>query len=302
MSDATTQSSPDIATLAAAVLSLTQKLSDQDRLLKELQDQATESDIRPGQVVYKSDRATTLLQYPELQNQYPAITQKHFFNTVLPAGHNLFDWNDYHYTDGMVYKAPPVLEHQGVTLPELARKHEQDLAKIQGHMANSTRLFDTLVDEILTYEMDADELAKHVISFVNTARILVSNDASKISLMRKDIYLRHLELPTSEPQENAILTLEDLAKRRTTVDLVSKTYTKPSVKESKRPLHKKPGFKKKQPEDSDKKSTHEKSKESTNSRDGGGRNNRPYKARKSSNYDDNKSAGDKGNGSEKERQ
>ncbi|GJJ71757.1 hypothetical protein EMPS_04114 [Entomortierella parvispora] len=246
MSDATTQSSPDIATLAAAVLSLTQKLSDQDRLLKELQDQATESDIRPGQVVYKSDRATTLLQYPELQNQYPAITQKHFFNTVLPAGHNLFDWNDYHYTD--------------------------------------------------------DELAKHVISFVNTARILVSNDASKISLMRKDIYLRHLELPTSEPQENAILTLEDLAKRRTTVDLVSKTYTKPSVKESKRPLHKKPGFKKKQPEDSDKKSTHEKSKESTNSRDGGGRNNRPYKARKSSNYDDNKSAGDKGNGSEKERQ
>ncbi|GJJ71482.1 hypothetical protein EMPS_03832 [Entomortierella parvispora] len=213
-----------------------------------------------------------------------------------------FDWNDYHYTDGMVYKAPPVLEHQGVTLPELARKHEQDLAKIQGHMANSTRLFDTLVDEILTYEMDADELAKHVISFVNTARILVSNDASKISLMRKDIYLRHLELPTSEPQENAILTLEDLAKRRTTVDLVSKTYTKPSVKESKRPLHKKPGFKKKQPEDSDKKSTHEKSKESTNSRDGGGRNNRPYKARKSSNYDDNKSAGDKGNGSEKERQ
>jgi len=219
MSD-TTPPTLDLASLVAMV----QDLSSQIKKLEE----AADSRIRPGQVVYKRERATTLLRYPALQEQYPAITQTDFFNTILPPGHGHFHWSDYHYTEGMDYKPPPVLEHPVVTLPQLARRHELDLIKAQGFIANTTRMYDILAHQIVSSDAVGTSLGQTMLSFLNTARILASNDASKLSHMRKDIYLRHLDLTTTEPQKNALLTLDDLVKRRARADLITITYSKPS--------------------------------------------------------------------------
>ncbi|KAG0075993.1 hypothetical protein BGZ93_004050, partial [Podila epicladia] len=253
MSDATNSpASFDTAVLLAKIDSLSRKLDAQQHTIEELRIASADGDLRPGKVVYKSERATTLLQYPALQEQYPAITQTNFFNTVLPTGHGHFDWSDFHYTDGMVYKPPPVMEHQVLVLPELARKHDLDLVKAQGFIANATRMYDTFADDIVDSDDVDTELGQKTLAFLNTLRILASNDASKLSVMRKDIYLRQMELTTTEHQDNAILTLEDLAKRRATAELVAKTYAKPGNNDNNKPsTKKKPKFKKTTPQSLD---------------------------------------------------
>ncbi|KAF9276650.1 hypothetical protein BGZ74_003569 [Mortierella antarctica] len=308
MSDATNPpASFDPAVLLAKIDSLSRKLDAQQHTIEELRIASADSDLRPGKVVYKSERATTLLRYPALQEQYPAVTQTNFFNTVLPAGHGHFDWSDFHYTDGMVYKPPPVMEHQVLVLPESARKHEIDLVKAQGFIANATRMYDTFADDIVDSDDVDTELGQKTLAFLNTLRILASNDASKLSVMRKDIYLRQMELTTTEPQDNAILTLEDVAKRRATAELVAKTYAKPSSNDNnKPPTKKKPKFKKTTPQSSDggqdKKSASGQKGDLPGNRDGGGNSGGPSKHKKFFKNNDSKSAGDKGNGPEKEHQ
>ncbi|KAF8923875.1 hypothetical protein BGZ52_009042, partial [Haplosporangium bisporale] len=49
--------------------------------------------------------------YDDLLEAFPTIGQSKFFDSELPKDHNEFDWSDFHYTDGMQYKAPPVLQH-----------------------------------------------------------------------------------------------------------------------------------------------------------------------------------------------
>ncbi|KAG0333796.1 hypothetical protein BG005_005053 [Podila minutissima] len=139
MSDATNPpTSFDLAILLAKIDSLSCKLDAQQHTIEELRIASADSDLCPGKVVYKSERATTLLQYPALQEQYPAVTQTNFFNTVLPAGHGHFVWSDFHYTNGMVDQPPPVMAHQVLVLPESAHKHELDLVKAQGFITNAT--------------------------------------------------------------------------------------------------------------------------------------------------------------------
>ncbi|KFH71183.1 hypothetical protein MVEG_04029 [Podila verticillata NRRL 6337] len=214
MTNATMPHHPfDPAVLLAQIESLSHRLEEQQQTINDLKEvSSAESDLHPGKVVYKSEQATTLLWYPALQEQYPAITQTNFFNTVLPTGHGHFDWSDFHYTDGMDYKPPPIMEHQGLVLPEAARKHELDLVKAQGFIANATQLYDTFADDIVDSSKVTTELGQKTLAFLNTLRILASNDASKISIMHKDIYLCHMQLATTDPQDNAILTLDDLAK------------------------------------------------------------------------------------------
>jgi len=307
MSDAATPPpSFDPYVLLAKIDSLSRKLDEQEQTISNLKEaSAAEGDLRPGKVVYKNDRPTSLLQYPALQEQYPAITQTNFFNTVLPKGHDHFDWSDFHFTEGMEYKPPPVMEHQVIVLPDAPRKHELDLAKVQERIANATQMYDTFADEIVDSNDVGTDLGQRTLAFLNTLRILASNDASKISAMHKDIYLHQMQLSTTAPQQNAILTLDEVATRRATAELVAKTYVKPKSEDSKKPAGgRKSKFKKTDPQSSDKqqdkKSDYKKQNDDTRKRDDGGKSgtykyNRPRgKERKSS--------GDKGNDSEKEHQ
>ncbi|KAF9370789.1 hypothetical protein CPC16_003470 [Podila verticillata] len=301
MSDASTPPQPfDPAELLAKIESLT-------RTVEELRNASADSDIRPGKVVYKSERATTLLQYPLLQEQYPAITQTNFFNSVLPKGHDHFDWSDFHYTEGMVYKPPAVLEHQVLTLLEADRKHEANLVRSQELITNATRMYNTFADEIVDSDDLHTDLGQRTLVFLNTLRILAANDASLLSSWHKEIYLRHMALLTSEPNSDAILTLEDLAKRRATAELVTKTFAKPKDNNIKSSFNKKSKFKKTAPEGSvegqdNKKSMSGKKGESSGSRGGSGKSGSTFKNRKFPKNNNPKSTGDKGNGSEKEQQ
>ncbi|KAG0273297.1 hypothetical protein BGZ95_010879, partial [Linnemannia exigua] len=73
-------------------------LQQQQTRIQQLEASNSEQD---GKVVYKNPRATTLKLYPELLEAYPAIGETKFFNSELPKDHEVFNWNDFHYTDGM---------------------------------------------------------------------------------------------------------------------------------------------------------------------------------------------------------
>ncbi|KAF9315544.1 hypothetical protein BG006_003739 [Podila minutissima] len=126
--------------------------------------------------------------------------------------------------------------------------------------------------------------------------------------MCKDIYLWQMELTTTEPQDNAILTLEeDLAKWQATAELITKTYAKPSSNDnSKPPTKKKPKFKKTTPQLSDrgqdKKLASGQKGDLPGNHNSGGNSGSPSKHKKFFKNNDSKSAGDKGNGPEKEHQ
>jgi hypothetical protein len=308
MSDATTpHPSFDPNVLLARIDSLSRKLDEQEQTIIHLREASSaEGDLRPGKVVYKNDRPTSLLQYSALQEQYPAITQTNFFNTVLPKGHGHFDWSDFHFTEGMEYKPPPVMEHQFIVLPEAPRKHELDLAKVQEFIANATRMYDTFADEIVDSTDVETDLGQRTLAFLNTLRILASNDASKISVMRKDIYLRQMQLATTTPQQNAILTLDEVARRRATAELVAKTYVKPNTEDNSRSASgKKSRFKRTDPQSSDKQqdkeSDPEEQNDDTRKQDDGSKSSGAYKHNKSKGTEC-KSSGDEGNDSEKEHQ
>ncbi|KAF9370597.1 hypothetical protein CPC16_003589 [Podila verticillata] len=308
MSDAATPPpSFDPYVLLARIDSLSHKLDEQEQTIVNLKEASTtEGDLHPGKVVYKNDQPTSLLQYPALQEQYPAIMQTNFFNTVLPKGHDHFDWSNFHFTEGMEYKPPLVMEHQVIVLPDAPHKHELDLARIQECIANATQMYDTFADEIMDSNDIETNLGQRMLAFLNTLCILASNDASKISVMRKDIYLRQMQLSTTAPQQNAILTLNKVATRRAMAELVTKTYGKPRTEDSKKSAgSKKSKFKKMDPQSpdkhKDKKSDFKKQSDDTRKQDDGGKSGGTYKHNKSRGKE-RKSSGNKGNDSEKEHQ
>ncbi|KAG0253503.1 hypothetical protein BGZ95_006301, partial [Linnemannia exigua] len=137
----------------------TQLLQQQDRI-HQLEAATIEQD---GKVVLKASRTTTLKLYDELLEGYPAISEPNFFDAELPEDHDAFDWNDFHYTDGMEYKAPPVLEHAEIPLSGPAKRHEADLATVQGYMANTTRFFDTFAHEIIDSGEAGSDLGKRTL-------------------------------------------------------------------------------------------------------------------------------------------
>jgi hypothetical protein len=111
-----------------------------------------ESIEQDGGLVYKSPRATLSKLRQDVPDIYPVIGEPKFFDAGLHKTHDVFKWNDYHYTEGMDYKPPPVLQHSEASLTDAVKRHECDLVSIQGYLVQSTRVFDTVAFEIV--EMD----------------------------------------------------------------------------------------------------------------------------------------------------
>ncbi|KAG0224697.1 hypothetical protein BGW41_004971 [Actinomortierella wolfii] len=201
-----------------------QQMAEQQRTIQRLESELGDNE---GRVVFKNSRATMLRLYDELLEHYPAIGHQDFFNSELPKDHDLFDWSDFHFTEGMEYKAPPVLEHSEVSLPKLAKQHDQDLATVQGFLANTTRMYDTLAHELITLGVADSELGARLFNFLNIARYSAANDASRISRMRSDIYYAALGIKVSTNKEKPLHSLEDIAAKKAAAELVRKTYKKP---------------------------------------------------------------------------
>jgi len=145
-------------------------LQQQQSRIQQLEAESIEQD---GKVVYKNPRATTLKLYQELLDVYPAIGEPSFFDSELPKDHEAFNWNDFHYTEGMDYKPPPVLQHSEVSLTDTAKRHERDLVTIQGYLAHTTRFYDTYAHEIVKREESDSTIGKQTLSFLNIARLLL---------------------------------------------------------------------------------------------------------------------------------
>ncbi|KAG0239085.1 hypothetical protein BGW41_007928 [Actinomortierella wolfii] len=143
---------------------------------------------REGPVIPENSRAATLNIYESLVKNYPAIKETNFFDAELPKDHQIFNWHDFYYTEGMTYEAPPVPEQAKVRLTGYSKQHEQDLATLQGFIANTTRFYDTLAHELTE---SGDFSPDRIFNFLNIVRISAANDASKINKMRRDIYLKH---------------------------------------------------------------------------------------------------------------
>ncbi|KAF9969905.1 hypothetical protein BGZ73_007550 [Actinomortierella ambigua] len=183
--DTSTPHLPD-EELRNLVQCLTQQLQLQQAEIQQLKaDRDGDLKIIPGRVDFKQPRATTLRLYDELLEVYPAIGEPNFFDAELPKDHQIFDWNDFHYTQGMEYEAPSILQQSEFSLPRSAEQHDHDLATIQGYIANTTRMYDSLAHEIIDMGEADSELGKRVLDYLNVAQISMANDASKISHMRR---------------------------------------------------------------------------------------------------------------------
>ncbi|KAG0227281.1 hypothetical protein BGW41_003865 [Actinomortierella wolfii] len=174
----------------------------------------------------KSPRETTLQLYDEILKHYPAIDMPDFYNAELPRNHNIFDWNEFHFTEGMEYKAPPVLHHAEVTLSNLSKQHDQDLATVQGRMAHTTRILDSLAHELIELGANDTNIGDCVFDYLNIARISIANDASRISRMRVDIYYSAMGINSGSGKDKAVLTPEDVDTKEAPSDLFKKAYLK----------------------------------------------------------------------------
>lgn len=188
----------------------------------------------PGRVEFRQTRPTTLKLYDELLRYYPAIDTPDFYSAELPKNHSVFDWSEFHYTEGMEYKAPPVLQHAEVSLSSSSKQHDQDLATIQGWMANTTRIFDSLAHELVEMQAGDTEIGERVFECLNIVRTSVANDAARISRMRSDIYYTAMGIKGGASKDNSILSLEDVASKRAASDLIKKAYKKPDPSKDKR--------------------------------------------------------------------
>ncbi|KAG9070401.1 hypothetical protein KI688_009738 [Linnemannia hyalina] len=230
MSHAPNPTAPDVDIDIYTTLRLMQEQMQQQQLLLQqqqarIQQLEAESVEQDGKVVCKP-RATTLKLYEELLNIYPAIGEPKFFDSELPKNHEVFDWNDYHYTEGMEYKPPPFFQHSEVSLTDAAKRHKRDLATIQGYLAHTTRFYDTLAHEIIKNKESNSAHGKRTLGFLNTVRISASHEASRISRMRGNLYLDELGIKHGNDKEESLFTLESLAAKKAAADLVRKTYKK----------------------------------------------------------------------------
>lgn len=244
MSHATNSTTPDVNIDIHATLRLMQEqiqlqqdvLQQQQAKIQRLEASNSEQD---GKVVFKNQRATTLKLYDELLQKYPAIGQDKFFNSKLPKDHDAFNWDDFHYTEGMQYKPSAVVAHpKRIPLSDQAKRHEADLQTIQGYLAHNTRFYDTFAHEIISSGQANSEIGRRTLAFLNTLRISAAHDASRISDMRKDVYGHALGIKLrKDDEEEPLLTQEDLAAARTEEDLYRKNYKKyePPKDKSKKP-------------------------------------------------------------------
>ena len=181
----------------------------------------------PGEVGYSKSDATTLYLHPKLLENYPAISEPNFFKAKLPDKHKVFNWDDFHYTEGMEYKAPNVLEHAEVTLAPAAKQHDNDLSTVQGYIASSTRFFDTYAQEIVRAGDAGTRQGSRMLGFLNMVRRSAANDAANISTMREKLYYDALGIKQENGKKKSLLTMEQLATAKSTAEMVRTTYKKP---------------------------------------------------------------------------
>ncbi|KAF8929288.1 hypothetical protein BGZ47_001118, partial [Haplosporangium gracile] len=132
-------------------------------------------------------QTTTIRPGTDLVQHYPAIPEQNFYAAKLADNYKFYNLSDYHYTEGMVYKAS-VLDHAKVSLSPAAKKHDADLAAIQTRMAHHTRFYNSFACDILENSWENSKQGKVMLQFLNTMRIAAGNDAAKISQMRFKLY------------------------------------------------------------------------------------------------------------------
>ncbi|KAF9294897.1 hypothetical protein BGZ88_003167 [Linnemannia elongata] len=130
--------------------------------------------------------------------------EQNFYTAALADDHKHFVLSNYHYTEGMVYKAPPVLDYAEFSLDNAAKKHDADLAAVQTRMAHHTRFYDSFACGILENNWEDSELGKAMLQFLNTLRIAAANDAAKISQMRCNLYYTALGIKHKLDKEVSI--------------------------------------------------------------------------------------------------
>lgn len=161
------------------------------------------------------------------------INEPNFFKAKLPKDHDAFNWNNFHYTEGMEYRAPSVLEHPEVSLVPAAKLHDADLSAVQGYITMSTWFFDTFTHELINSGEAETDLSIHTLGFLNTIHILAANDAANISGMWEKLYYDALSIKQGHNKEKSLLSLEELAATKAAAEMVQSTYKKPEPKETK---------------------------------------------------------------------
>ncbi|KAF9923740.1 Type I transmembrane sorting receptor [Linnemannia zychae] len=174
------------------------RIQEQQSRIQKLEDASIEQE---GKVVYKNARATTLKPYHVWSTTFHQLWIETILCQIFP-NHDIFDWSDFHYTENMEYKAPTVMEHSEVFLPDALRKVDNFLATVQGHMANSTRLIDTGAHELIDMDQDETLAGQYMLVLLNTMRVLSSLDATRISQFRKSLYLDQLVIMHGNIEED----------------------------------------------------------------------------------------------------
>ncbi|KAF9899407.1 hypothetical protein EC991_008931 [Linnemannia zychae] len=172
---------------------------------------------------------STLVPYQELIEKYPAIMEQDFYTAELADGHDFFKLSNYTLTEGMVYKAPPVLDHAEVKLSNAAKLHDSDLATVQSRMAHHTRFYDTCAHDIIRMGWDDSEPGRHMLSFLNTLRLAAGNDAAKISKMRSKLYYTALGIKHEIAKQGSLLKVEKVAADKAASDLIHSVYSVPTA-------------------------------------------------------------------------
>ncbi|KAF9148775.1 hypothetical protein BG015_009481 [Linnemannia schmuckeri] len=163
-------------------------------------------DAPPGTrtLIIGTMQVTTIRPGTDLVQHYPAILEQNFYTAELVDNHKFFNLSDYHYTEDMIYKALPVLDHAEVSLNLAAREHDAVLAAIQTRMDS--------------------EQGKATLQFLSTMQITAGNGAAKISQIRSNLYYTALGIKHEPTKEGSTLKVEEVAAHKAISDLIRTVY------------------------------------------------------------------------------
>jgi hypothetical protein len=215
--------------LLAALAALTDKVNAMQQTFDKLQ-----RDQEPGRLsqdphIVEPTTTGTLVPYQELIDKYPAILEQDFYKAELAEGHDFFKLSNYLLTEGMVYKAPPVLDHAEVKISNATKLHDNDLAAIQSRMAHHTRFYDTCAHDIVRKGWGDSEAGQYMLSFLNTIRIAAGNDTAKISKMRSKLFYNALGIKHEPAKQGSLLKVEKVAADKAASDLIRTVYATPTA-------------------------------------------------------------------------
>ncbi|KAF9100154.1 hypothetical protein BGX29_006755 [Mortierella sp. GBA35] len=183
--------------------------------------------------VFETPTSTTLKPYPELVDYYLAILETNFYTARLADNHDFFNISDYNLTDGMVYKAPAVLDYAEVKLNPAAKLHDDDLAKAQSRMAHHTRFYDHYANAIVKRDWGKSEQGIDMLKFLSTIRIAIANDAAILNGARSKLYYSALGIKHEPAKEGSILKVEEVAASKAASELIRSDHKKPEPPKAK---------------------------------------------------------------------